>query len=326
MHKEPFLPNDFDAVMPGQTGEQTKKAAPPTSGFARATLSILLENKVAVTAMVILIFFVLGAIFIPMLWPLDFAAQKISFANQPFFTKDPVSGTFYLFGTDHLGRDIFVRIWYGARVSLLVAAVVAVIDCVVGVVYGSLSGYFGGAVDTVLMRLVEIINGIPYLLVVLLLMAMLPQGMGTLIVAYALVGWTGMARLVRGQTVALANRDYIVAARIMGAGTGRMLFRHLIPNMLGVIIVNMTLSIPRIIFTEAFLSMLGLGVPPPYPSLGTMVNEGATVFQTYPARLAVPALFICVLMLAFNLLGDQLQDALDPKLRRRAGHGRNTKH
>ena len=299
----------------------------PSIGFARETIQILLHNKTAVVFGVILTVIILGAIFIPMFWPFDYASQNVAFANKGLFSKDPINGIVHLFGTDALGRDVFVRIWYGARISLLVAVSVAVIDALIGIVYGSISGYLGGAADNIMMRILEVISGIPYLVVVLLLMAVLPQGIATLIVAYTLVGWTGMARLVRGQVVSLNNREFIIAARIMGAGAGRIIFRHLFPNMLGLIIVNITLDIPGIIFTEAFLSMLGMGVPPPYPSLGIMANDGLAVFQTYPLQLAAPALIICLIMLAFNLLGDGIQDALDPKLRRLTGHGRrHTKH
>lgn len=324
MNEELYLSDDFEPIPLADAREGEPAAPPVATGFARQTIHLLLQNKVAAISLAVLVVLVLGAIIIPAVWPVDFAAQRVAFANRPFFSRDPVSDVLHIFGTDHLGRDIFVRIWYSARVSLLVAAVVAVIDGAIGVVYGSFAGYLGGAVDTVMMRLVEIINGVPYLVVVLLLMAMLPQGVGTLIIAYTLVGWTGMARLVRGQTASLRERDFIIAARIMGAGGKRMLLRHLMPNMAGVIIVNITLDIPGIIFTEAFLSMLGLGVPPPYPSLGSMVNEGAAIFQTQPARLAVPAVFICLIMLACNLLGDKLQDILNPKLRRRAGDERNS--
>lgn len=290
--------------------------------FGQELMQMLIHNWAAMFSLVILVAVFAGALFVPIFCPFDFAAQNVAFSNQPVFSRDPSSGMIHLFGTDHLGRDVFVRIWYGARMSLLVAFVVAAVDCFIGVAYGSISGFAGGALDTVMMRAVEVINGIPYLVVVMLLMAVLPQGIGTLIMAYTLVGWTGMARLVRGQAASMAKKEFVIAARIMGASTGRMIVRHLVPNMLGIIIVNMTLDIPGVIFTEAFLSMLGMGVPPPYPSLGTMVNEGAAVFQIYPARLAIPGIFICLVMLAFNLLGDQLQDALNPKLRRLAGYGR----
>lgn len=267
---------------------------------------------------------VLGAIFIPMFCPFDYASQNVAFSNKPFFSMDPLTNDMHIFGTDHLGRDVFARLWYGARISLIVAVAAVLIDCVIGVIYGSISGYKGGRIDNVMMRVLEIIGGIPYMIVILLLMAVLPQGVGTLIIAYSLVGWTSMARIVRGQVISLKKQEFVMAAKIMGAGTGRIIFRHLVPNMLGIIIVNITLDIPSVIFTEAFLSMLGMGVPAPYPSLGVMANEGITVFQMYPVRLAVPAILICVIMLAFNLLGDRLQDMLDPRLRRRVGYGKHT--
>lgn len=320
-----FLPEDFEAVMDGQKQEQSSESEREFHGFGRETILRFLHSKTAVISTVILVFIIAGAIIIPLVTPIDFASQNVAFANKPFFSRDPAGGYLHIFGTDHLGRDIFVRIWYGARLSLMVAGAAAVIDTVVGVLYGSISGYLGGKVDNVMMRILEVIGGIPYLVIVLLLMAVLPQGVGTLIVAYTLVGWTGMARLIRGQVLSLCNKEFMIAEKIMGAGMGRIIFRHLIPNMMSVIIVNMTLDIPEIIFTEAFLSMLGMGISVPYPSLGVMVNEGIGVFQVYPARLLVPALLICLTLLSFNLLGDKLQDLLNPKFRRR-GYGKYTKH
>lgn len=302
--------------------QSDKPPSRPAMSFWQEVFLKFKSSRSAIVFFWILVAIVLGAVIIPIFWPFDYAAQNVAFANKPFMSADPVTGFPHIFGTDHLGRDIFVRIWYGARISLLIAAVVAVIDCAVGVIYGGISGYVGGRVDNAMMRTVEVISGIPYLIVVLLLMAVLPQGVGTMILAYSIVGWTGMARLVRGQVMSLREREFVLAARSMGANAGRIISRHLMPNMMGIIVVNITLDIPNVIFTEAFLSMLGMGVPPPYPSLGTMVNEGLTKFQMYPLQLIVPALFICLLMLAFNILGDRLQDALDPKLRRTVLYGR----
>ena len=324
--KRQFTPEDFEPVAASKKEMQGSAISRPSVGFGKETALILGHDKTAVVSAVILIFLILGAIVFPMICSYDYATQNVAFSNKPFFSMDPIRESVHIFGTDHLGRDVFARIWYGARVSLLVAGVAAAIDGFIGVLYGSISGLLGGTVDNVMMRIVEIISGIPYLVIVLLLMAVLPQGIGTLILAYTLVGWTSMARLVRGQVQALGNQEFMVAAKIMGAGTGRMIFRHLIPNTMGVIIVNITLDIPGIIFTEAFLSMLGMGVPAPYPSLGVMANEGVAVFQTYPMRLLVPALLICLIMLTFNLLGDRLQDALNPKLRRKAVYAKRTKH
>lgn len=320
-----LTPQDFEAITPEEISAlRTPENARETS-YGRETFRLLLRNKTAALSIGILLFLILGALVIPLISPFDYATQNVAFSNKPFFSVSPDTGAMHLFGTDHLGRDIFVRIWYGTRISLLVAAAATLIDTVVGVLYGSISGYLGGAADNVMMRILEVIGGIPYLIVVLLLMAVLPQGIGTLILAYSLVGWTGMARLIRGQVRSLCTREYMIAAKIMGASMGRIVVRHLIPNMLGVILVNMTLDIPSIIFTEAFLSMLGMGVPSPYPSLGVLVNEGVSTLQTYPAKLVVPALFLCVTLLALNLLGDKLQDLLQPKTRR-AMHGTRTQH
>lgn len=297
-----------------------------TGGFWRETFVLLFSSRTAVFFFILLLVLGAGAVFIPLVVPFDYAAQNVAFANRFFFSRDPITGGLHLFGTDHLGRDIFVRIWYGARVSLSVAVIVALIDSLIGVIYGGISGYAGGRTDNVMMRILEIISGIPYMIVVLLLMAMLPQGVGTLILAYSLVGWTGTARLVRGQVLSLKEREFIVSARIMGAGAGRIIFTHILPNLMGLIIVQLTLDIPSVIFTEAFLSMLGMGVPPPYPSLGMMASDGIGVFQLYPHQLAVPAAFICLIMLAFNLLGDKLQDVLNPRLRRSQDGKRDTEN
>lgn len=300
----------------GTDSKNMESIVRPSISFGKDAFNRIKKSKVAMICLLLLVILGLGAIFAPMLSPFDYSAQNIIFANQPMFSADPVTGQMHIFGTDALGRDIFVRAWHGARVSLTVAIVVAMIDCFIGVIYGGISGYFGGWIDNVMMRVVEIISGIPYLIIVILLMTVLPRGIGTIIVAYSLTGWTGMARLVRGQVVSLGEQEFVIAAKSMGAKPGRIIGLHLVPNILSVIIVNVTLDIPAVIFTEAFLSMLGLGIAPPKSSWGTLANDGIAVFQSYPSQLVIPALFICITMLSFNLLGDQLRDAFDPKLRR----------
>lgn len=318
-----FSPEDFAPVhYDNAAGERLSR---PSLSFGRSVWLQLRRDPVVLVCLVILALIALGAVCFPMFSPFGYAEQNITFSNKPFFSPDPLTGAIHWFGTDHLGRDLFTRAWYGARVSLTVAFSVAFIDCAVGIVYGGLSGYLGGRADQLMMRLLEVISGIPYLIVVLLLMAVFPRGLLTLIIAYSLVGWTSMARLVRGQVVSLKEQEFMVAGRIMGGGAGRMIFRHLVPNMMGLIIVNLTMDIPNVIFTEAFLSLLGMGIAPPYPSWGVMANEGMAAFRSYPGQLAVPALLICLTMLAFNLLGDRLQDALDPKLRRPLSRGRRAK-
>lgn len=288
----------------------------PSISFWKDVLRRVRRSKVAVVCSILLGLMILGAIFVPIFSPFTIDQQNVAFSHQPPFSVDPVTGQTYLFGTDVLGRDIFVRVWYGARISLIVAAAVALIDCIIGVIYGGISGFFGGRIDNVMMRILEIISGIPYLIIVMLLMVILDRGLGTIIVAYSITGWTGMARLVRGQVVALKGQEFLIAAQAMGAKPSRIIVRHLVPNILSVIIVNITLDIPSIIFTEAFLSMLGLGIAPPESSWGIMANEGIRYFQQFPSELVIPSVFICITMLSFNLLGDQLRDAFDPKLRR----------
>lgn len=281
----------------------------------------LLQSKSARLWMGILLFLLAGAVVFPVLSPFDYATQNVIFSYQPPLSLDPVNGGIHWFGTDSLGRDIFTRLWYGARISFVIALVAALIDCVVGVLYGGIAGYLGGRVDTVMMRVLEVISGVPYLIVVLLMLVVFPRGPGTIILAYALVGWTQMARLIRGQVIALCQREFIVIAKTMGASPWRVIFRHLIPNLQSVIIVNVTLDVPSVIFTEAFLSMLGLGIAPPRPSLGILASEGVAVFQMYPAQLIFSAGFICLTMLAFNLLGDRLQETLNPRQRRNRPFG-----
>ncbi len=290
--------------------------ARPTINFWKDAMGRLFKSKVAILCFVILAVLIVGAIFIPIFSPFDFSRQNVAFANQPPMWVDNVTHQVHLFGTDDLGRDTWVRIWMGARVSLTVAIAVTLIDCLVGTIYGGISGYLGGGVDNVMMRIIEVVGGVPYLIVVMLLMVVLPRGLTTIIIAYSLTGWTGMARLVRGQVLGLRSEEFIVAAESMGSRPSRVIAKHLAPNLLGIIVVNVTLDIPNVIFTEAFLSMLGLGIAPPQASWGTLCNDGILVFQMYPMQLVYPAVFISVTMLAFNLLGDQLRDALDPKLRR----------
>ncbi len=309
-----ITPEAFEHV--GVDYDNMEVIARPSTSFWKDAFSRIRRNKVAVVCITILVILILGAIIVPFISPFTISEQNTAYANQAPFFVDPESGNVHIFGTDALGRDVFVRLWYGARISLTVAFAVAAIDCIVGVIYGGISGYFGGAVDNVMMRILEVISGIPYLIIVILLMTVIDRGLGTIILAYSLTGWTGMARLVRGQVVALKNQEFVIAAKSMGAKPSRIISRHLVPNILSIIIINITLDIPAIIFTEAFLSMLGLGIKPPESSWGIMAYDGITVFQTYPTQLIFPAVAICLTMLSFNLLGDQLRDVFDPKLRR----------
>ncbi|PAV31463.1 diguanylate cyclase [Virgibacillus profundi] len=219
------------------------------------------------------------------------------------------------FGTDNLGRDVFARTWYGAKISLFIGLMAALIDLVIGIIWGSVAGFFGGKVDEYMMRVADVLYGVPYLLVVILLMVILPPGLWTLIIAMTITGWINMARIVRGQVLQLRSEEYVMASRSLGASNSRLMFKHLVPNTLGPILVTLTLTIPTAIFTEAFLSFLGLGVPAPLASWGTMSSDGLSALQYYPSQLFFPAFFICLTMLAFNVIGDGMRDALDPKER-----------
>lgn len=311
---EKLSPSEFAWV--GTDASAMETISRPSISFGKDAMARLRRSKVAMICMILLIIMILGAIFIPIFCPFNYSQQNVAYCNQVPMWVDNATHQAHIFGTDTLGRDIWVRIWMGARVSLTVAFAVTLIDCVVGIVYGGISGYFGGAVDNVMMRILEVISSIPYLIIVMLLLVVMPRGIMAIIIAYSITGWTGMARLVRGQVLGLRKQEFLIAAESMGAKPSRIIARHLTPNLLSIIVVNVTLDIPNVIFTEAFLSMLGLGIAPPQASWGILAYDGISAFQMYPTQLVFPALFICVTMLAFNLLGDQMRDAFDPKLRR----------
>ncbi len=269
----------------------------------------LKQNKGAIMGLTIIVILIIMAIIGPHLNEFTYSYQVLSKANQP------PNGE-YWFGTDTLGRDLFTRIWHGARISLIIGFVTSISSILIGTIYGSISGYFGGKVDDIMMRIVEIFYGIPFLLYVILLMLVMEPGLKTIIIALAAVCWMSTARIVRGQVLKLKEEEFILAARTLGGSTTRIILRHLIPNTMGPIIVMMTLLIPEAIFAEAFLSFLGLGVSVPKASWGYLASDGIKAIRSYPWQLMFPSFFISLTMLAFNLLGDGLRDALDPKMRK----------
>lgn len=230
--------------------------------------------------------------------------------------SDTVWNKTYLMGSDHLGRDLMTRVIYGARISLIIGFVASIVNLTVGVLYGGFAGYMGGMTDNVMMRIVDIMRSIPRLLYVIIIMVVLGSGLKTVVLTIGLVYWLGMARIVRGQVLSLKNHEFVMAAKTMGSGTWHILSKHLIPNALGPIIVVSAMNIPGAIFTEAFLSFVGLGVSAPQASWGTLCNDALSGFQIYPYQLLYPAFAICITVLAFNFVGDGLRDCLDPRLRK----------
>ena len=283
---------------------------------AKTTIQYILHSKTAMLCICILSFLILCAIIIPLISPFNYYSQNVAFASQPPLSIDPINNSIHWFGTDHFGRDIFVRVFQGARISFTVAGAVVLIDGVIGVLYGGIAGLLGGKMDSLMMRIIDVISGIPYLIIVLLLMSVFPKGLTTIIIAYSITGWTSMARMVRGQVMTLKQREYILVAKAMGADTLYLIRHHIFPNILDLVIVSMTLDIPNIIFTEAFLSLLGLGIAPPTPSWGILLSQGIQSFQVHPTQLLIPATCVIITTLSLNVLGERLSEAYDPKRRR----------
>ena len=249
---------------------------------------------------------ILFAIFAPMFSPYTYDGQDLTCRNA-------LPNAAHWFGTDKFGRDIFVRIMYGARISLSVGFAAALLNLVIGVAYGAVCGYFGGKVDMILMRLVDIIYSVPTLLYVILIMLIFGSNIFSMLLAIGISSWVGMARLVRGQILTLKEQEYALAAYVIGASKKRIMFKHLIVNCMGPIIVNTTLMVPNAIFTEAFLAFVGIGISIPQASWGTMANDARSLIQSQPIQIIWPVLAICLTMLSLNFIGDGLSEALDPK-------------
>lgn len=292
----------------GKNTENMEVISRPMIGYWADAWRRIRKNKVAFASLCLIITYILMAIFMPMLSQYKYDAQDVSAMNQGFSTT-------HWFGTDGLGRDLWVRAWMGARVSLSIGFIAAIINACVGAFIGGISGYYGGKVDILIQRIVEVIYGIPSLIITILLMVVLGTGIHCLIIAMVCVGWVGTCRFVRGEVLKLKESDFVAAAKVMGVSDVQIIVKHLLPNIMGLIITNLTMAIPGAIFQEAFLSYIGLGIAPPNASWGVLAKDGISVLRVYPYQVFVPALLICTTMLALNLLGDGLRDAFDPKLR-----------
>lgn len=266
------------------------------------------RNRVALICLFVLAFFCIMAVIGPWISPYHYSSIHLDLKNHP------PSWEFW-FGTDDLGRDIFCRVWWGARISLMIGFTAAIIDAIIGVIWGAVAAYFGNWVDEIMMRISDILYTIPLLLTVILLTVFMGCGLKTILIALAINGWINMGRITRAQIFQIKESDYILAARAIGASNLRIIFHHLIPNAMGPILATATMTIPSAIFTEAFLSFLGLGLQAPYASWGIMINEGISAMEFYPWRLFFPSAFITITMLSLNLIGNTIRDALDPRLR-----------
>jgi oligopeptide transport system permease protein len=267
-----------------------------------------LRNRAAVAALIVLGLIILLVTFGPMLSEWDHEIPDWDNYSSP-----PSLEEGHIFGTDALGRDLFVRTMVGGRISLLVGLVATLVSLLIGVTWGAFAGYVGGRVDNVMMRFVDAVYAMPFMFFVILLMVVFGRNIFLIFVAIGAINWLDMARIVRGQTLSLKNKDFVEAARACGATEWQIIRRHIVPNLLGVVIVYVTLTIPQVILVESFLSFLGLGVQEPLTSWGALVNEGAQELETAPWSLIYPAAFLAVTLFAFNFLGDGLRDALDPK-------------
>ncbi len=339
-------PAQFEKATDEEKKQQDVMAESTT--FLKDGLKRLRKNPLAVFAIVVLVLVILTMIIAPVVVPYSYeqiitvegvrdkaAANmkpfEFSQLEQAYMDKYNVKIFPHIMGTDELGRDYFIRVVYGTRVSFLVGLVAAIMVAIIGTIYGAISGYFGGKVDLIMMRIVDIIYSLPDLLIIILLSVVFKEtldfskipvigklgtNMVSMFIVFGLLYWVGMARLVRGQILTIKNNEYVLAAKSMGASGSRIIRKHILPNCLSVIIITTAQQIPSAIFTESYLSFLGLGVSLPMPSLGSLANAARSGMQSYPMKLVFPAIAIVMIVLSFNLLGDALRDAFDPKLKK----------
>lgn len=335
----PMITKDLFESASESSMQDKEKISAPSLSFMADSWRRLKKNKVAMVSLIILIIISMSSLLAPVIAPHDPNAQTVQYANMPpkipgidinglngtvkqngvvidkYEASNVPEDVYYYLGTDSLGRDLLSRILYGTRVSLFIAFMAALFNLTLGVVYGLTSGWLGGKVDNIMQRILEILSGVPNLVVVILMLLVLKPGISSIIIALALTEWLSMARVVRAQTLKLKNQEYILAARTLGQSPMKIAFRHILPNLAGVIIIQVMFSIPSAIFFEAFLSFIGIGIPAPNASLGTLINDGYKTFRFLPHLMWYPAGIMSVIMICFNLLADGLRDAFDPKMR-----------
>jgi len=270
----------------------------------------LRHNRAAMTSGVVLGVILFAAVVVPWLSPYNYYSPEWTLLDAP-----PAFHGGHVFGTDDLGRDLLVRIMWGCRVSLLIGFVASIVSVAIGVVWGTAAGFAGGRVDAVMMRAVDILYSVPFIPFVIVLVVMFGRNVFLIFVAIGAVSWLDIARIVRGQTLSLRSAEFIDAARVSGVRPSAIVARHLVPNLMGIVVIYATLTVPSVILFEAFLSFLGLGVQAPMTSLGVLVSDGASVLRSYPYQLFIPGAFLATIVYCLNDVGDGLRDALDPKER-----------
>ena len=334
-------PDSFEPLAKGEAQDNEKIAAPSLT-FTQDVWLRLKKNKGAVVSLIVILLMVIVAFgSTPFINKSTLVKSQPQYANLPakvpgldainglngkikqggvwvdaYAKNDVPKDKYFYLGTDYLGRSLAQRIIYGTKVSLIVALVATFFDLTVGVAYGIISGWKGGRVDNVMQRIIEIISSIPNLVIVVLMLVVLKPGMTSIILAIAISSWTTMARMIRAETLSLKTQEYVLAARTLGESPTKIAWKHLVPNLSSIIIIQTMYTIPSAIFFEAFLSFIGIGITAPETSLGVLLNEGQKNFQFLPYQMWYPAIVLCVLMIAFNLLGDGLRDAFDPRTRR----------
>jgi len=306
-----------------------------STSYIKDVFSNFAKNKGALIGIVIIVIIVIMAIIGPYFNAHTYKSILIEQASLPpripllenlgifdgtrngidIYLKKGVSDIYYWFGSDTQGRDLFTRVWAGTRVSLIIAVSAVLIDIFIGMIYGLVSGYFGGKVDILMQRIAEILNGIPQLVIVTLLGLILPPGITSIIFALMITGWIGMSRIARAQVLKLKEQEYILASKTLGARDFAIIFKDILPNIFGQIIIMSMFSIPNAIFMEAYLSFVGLGVPAPLASLGSLISEGYKSITVMPYIILSPIIVLALLMLSFNLFADGLRDAFDPKMK-----------
>lgn len=351
MNKKPFSMHlNIDEFLPATDEEKSYIVQMrPSTTFFKDGCKRFLKNKVATVSLIVIILITLSSIFLPIFWPYRYEQQlgvipgkpvDSSYANlRPFEYGTTEKALIesgenifpHIFGTDSAGRDYFIRVIYGTRISLAIGFFASIIVLIIGMSVGSIAGYFGGKVDLIIMRIVDIIYSLPDMLMVILLASVLKQtsldaalegtvlekigsNIISLFIVFALLYWVSMSRLIRGQILSLKEQEYVLSAKATGAKAGWIIQKHLIPNCISVVIISTCLQIPNAIFTESYLSFLGLGVNAPMPSLGSLASDALNGMNSYAYRLIIPAVVISLIVLSLNLFGDGLRDAFDPKL------------